>query len=60
MMAHALTRTSPKGPGEKFIGTCMKCGQTGIPLSSIEDRCENPANLTQEETLIIAIEKDRP
>lgn len=51
--AHALTRTSPKGG--PFIGTCMKCGTKDLPLSRMHEQCVNPAGLTQEETLLLAI-----
>ncbi len=42
---HALRRTSPKGPGEKFIGTCIKCGKTGLPSSAVTEECDNPAGM---------------
>lgn len=51
---HALRRTSPKGG--PFLGTCLKCGQENLPAAAIGKPCANPANLTQDEALIIAIE----
>lgn len=50
---HALTRTSPKGG--PFIGTCMKCGTTDLPLSKMKELCVNPGDLSDAEALIIAI-----
>jgi hypothetical protein len=50
---HALMRTSPKGG--PFVGTCMKCGTENIPLSAARQECQNPINLTADETLILAI-----
>jgi hypothetical protein len=52
-MAHSLSRTSPKGG--PFIGTCIKCGMTDIPLSRINEPCTNPANLSQSDALAVAI-----
>jgi hypothetical protein len=49
-----LNRTSPKGPGQPFIGTCPACGQTG--LTSLEGDCPNQRGMTQEQALIEAIE----
>lgn len=52
---HALERTSPKGG--PFFGTCFKCGTTNLPSSAVGEPCENPANLTQDEALILAIKE---
>ena len=54
-MSHSLRRTSPKGKGQPFIGTCMKCGMEGIPLSRMGEECVNPAGLNNEETMILAL-----
>lgn len=36
-MTHALRRTSPKGPGQSFIGYCIKCGTGELsPLAALE------------------------
>ena len=52
---HALERTSPKGG--PFIGTCMKCGKPGLtPADFHKNPCVNPAGLTQQEVVIMAIE----
>ena len=50
---HALERTSPKGG--PFIGSCTKCGTQGIPLSRMREECANPANITDAESLQLAI-----
>lgn len=52
---HSLRRTSPKGPGQKFIGTCIKCGIENIPIERMHEPCVNPAGLNNEETLSLAI-----
>ena len=31
-MTHAIERTSPTGPGMKFIGRCIKCGQENLMM----------------------------
>jgi elongation factor P hydroxylase len=56
MGTHAIHRTSPKGPGQKFIGTCSNCGMTGLTLSDMAKDCENVRGTTQDEDLIEAIE----
>jgi hypothetical protein len=55
MNRHALRRTSPKGG--PFIGICMNCGRENLLLSNGEE-CPNPANFTQNETLLRAIRDD--
>ncbi|WP_157973399.1 hypothetical protein [Blastomonas sp. UPD001] len=50
---HSLERTSPKG--EPFLGTCTKCGQVGLPMAAVRSPCANPANINDEEALLIAI-----
>lgn len=52
-MSHALERTSPKGG--PFIGRCMKCGLTEIPLTKMHEPCPNPANFSNGEVLLRAI-----
>lgn len=54
-MTHSLERTSPKGPGQKFVGTCRLCGQTGLTLASMIEECPNQRGLSQDEVLIEAI-----
>lgn len=53
---HALERTSPKGPGQTFVGTCTKCGVTGLSFADMRKECANPAAFTDDETLVRAIE----
>lgn len=52
---HAIERTSPKGPGQKFIGTCRLCGTPNLPASAALEECPNQRGLTQDEALIEAI-----
>ena len=52
---HAIERTSPKGPGQKFIGTCRLCGKKDLPASAALEECENWRGLTSDEALIEAI-----
>lgn len=54
-MKHAVERTSPKGPGSPFIGTCRLCGKPGLPASAALEDCENVRGLTAEEALIETI-----
>lgn len=54
---HALERTSPKG--QPFVGVCIKCGATGLPITAARQKCENPANLTQSETLSIVLRDEK-
>lgn len=53
MNNHALNRTSPKGG--PFIGTCFKCGTENLPAEAVAWPCVNPANLTPDEAVVIAI-----
>lgn len=52
---HAIERTSPKGEGHEYVGTCWQCGKTGLTLADAREFCENVAALTVEESLIMAI-----
>lgn len=56
---HAIERTSPKGPGQKFIGTCMKCGRAGLTFADMQEPCENIAGISQDEALVMAVEGPR-
>jgi len=49
---HAIKRTSPKGPGQDFIGTCIRCGRTGLRSADALKECDNPSGMTNEEALI--------
>ena len=55
LVTHALRRTNSKGPGAKFIGTCCQCGTENLPIEATGWPCENIANLTQDEALLIAV-----
>jgi hypothetical protein len=54
-MKHAVHRTSPKGPGQPFIGTCANCGTPNLPASAALEDCPNVRGVTQDEALIEAI-----
>ncbi|RVQ10047.1 hypothetical protein [Sinorhizobium meliloti] len=53
---HAIERTSPKGQGQKYVGTCWQCGKTNLTLSDATEVCENIAGLTEDESLIFAVD----
>jgi hypothetical protein len=57
-VCHAIERTSPKGPGQKFIGTCRLCGTKGLTMGDALMPCPNPRGLTSDEALIEAIDPD--
>lgn len=52
---HAIERTSPKGPGQKFIGTCRLCGTPNLPASAAQEGCPNQRGVTSDEALVEAI-----
>ena len=52
---HSLERTSPKGPGSRFIGRCILCGETDLPMVAALQYCENPMAMTVEQSLLEAI-----
>lgn len=54
-MFHAIERTSPKGPGYKYIGTCFQCGKTNLTLKDSREECPNPNNMTEEQSVLRAI-----
>lgn len=54
-MKHSLKRTSPKGPGNKFVGTCQLCGKEELTFADMDEDCPNQRGLTQEEALIEVI-----
>jgi hypothetical protein len=51
-MKHHVERTSPKGPGSPFIGTCRLCGKTGLRASAALEDCENVRGLTVEHAMV--------
>lgn len=54
-MKHSIERTSPKGPGQTFIGTCVLCGQAGLKASDALNDCPNVRGLSADDALIEAI-----
>jgi hypothetical protein len=55
---HLIERTSPKGPGEKFIGTCRLCGQIGLTMKDVFEPCPNPEGVTKDGALLAAIDPE--
>lgn len=56
-MKHPLiNRTSPKGPGQPFVGTCASCGKPNALLT--DDDCTDLRRMTQQDALLEAIEGD--
>lgn len=55
MKTHSLIRTSPKGPGIPFIGTCRLCGKKNLPAEAVHEPCENVRDLSQDEAVIEAV-----
>lgn len=56
---HAVERTSPKGEGQKFIGTCRLCGKPGLTFADMNEPCENIRGLTSDEALLETIDPAR-
>lgn len=56
MTTHALTRTSPIG--ERFIGTCTKCGMKGLTLAQSQDECANVRGVSETQALLEAIDPE--
>lgn len=55
MVTHSIERTSPKGPGQKFIGTCVLCGTPNLTMADALKECPNQRGLTQEQAVVEAI-----
>jgi len=55
---HSIERTSPKGKGQKFIGTCRLCGTPNLTAANLGDECPNQRGLSQAEALAEAILKE--
>jgi len=56
---HSLRRTSPKGPGSPFTGTCVNCGKQNVTNKQFFDEdCPNMRGVTEDEALIEAIMGD--
>jgi hypothetical protein len=54
MICHAIERSSPKGG--PFLGTCMRCGRTNLPMAAARQPCENTAGMTDDEALLMAVD----
>lgn len=53
---HNLIRTSPKGLGQKFIGTCTLCGTPDLPSSAVHEECPNQRGLSEDDALVETLE----
>ncbi len=51
-MTHTLERTSPKGPDQRFIGRCTKCGAEGLRLTHALVPCPADDVVSDEAALI--------
>lgn len=52
---HSLRRTSKKGPGQEFIGTCVNCGKENLTWIHMSEFCKNPRRITEDEVVIEAM-----
>ena len=50
MTGHAIVRTSPKGT--PFVGTCTKCGLTGLTPRNMHDECPNVRGVSEDDALM--------
>ena len=57
---HLIDRTSPKGPGMKFIGRCRWCGKEGLGPAACLEVCEVASKhaITQSDSLLAAIDEN--
>lgn len=53
---HTIERTSPKGPGQKFVGRCIKCGATELTMGDAFKPCPNPSGVSKDDALVRSIE----
>lgn len=60
-MKHSIARTSPKGRGQEFIGTCVLCGKQGLRLTpeDMKEDCPNLRGLTRDEAVMEAVKGPR-
>ena len=58
-MTHALTRTSPKGEGQKFIGRCVKCGAEGLGMGAALEPCPQDDLVSDEKALLDILDEQR-
>lgn len=52
MACHVIERTSPKGPGQVFLGTCILCGKTNLTITDANKPCENKDKVSYKEALV--------
>lgn len=53
---HSLVRTSPKGKGQDYIGTCTKCGKENLTFEDMKiEECPNIRGVTEKEALMEAL-----
>ncbi len=57
-ITHAIERTSPKGLGQEFIGTCRLCGTPNLRAGDALKPCPNQRGLSSDDALIEAIAGD--
>jgi hypothetical protein len=50
---HALERTSPEGG--PFVGYCIRCGMTGLPMSAVTEECKNTREMTAAEAVLDSV-----
>jgi hypothetical protein len=50
---HSIIRTSPKGG--PFIGTCSRCGRTGLTVKDMGAECANVRGISDDDALLEAI-----
>jgi hypothetical protein len=55
-MSHAITRTNPKGEGQRFIGRCIKCGREGLSMGDALEGCPADDIVSDEQALLDLIE----
>ncbi len=58
-MKHHIERTSPKGPGQEFIGTCRLCGTPNLRIGQALEDCPNQRGLSVEEAMVESILVDK-
>lgn len=51
-MKHVIERTSPRGKGQEFIGTCRLCGTPNLRMTSVLEDCPNQRGLPYAEALV--------
>ena len=57
-MTHAVIRTSPTGPGQKFIGRCSKCGEEGLGLGGALIECPADGIVSDSQALLDILDDD--